>query len=52
MDAIIEGNYRFALYAIDKFFVEVEFDKKENKIIRNIPFKTGRLLDKYSNLQL
>lgn len=52
LDSRICGDQRFALYAVDKFFVEVEYDADENKIINRRPFKTGKLLDKYSSLQL
>ncbi|PZD76448.1 hypothetical protein [Mesonia sp. K7] len=43
-------NKRYALYAIDKFFVEVTYLINHNKIIALNSFKTGKLLDKYSNL--
>ena len=48
LDHFINGNRRFALYAIDLFFVEVEYDSKKNKIKNSIAFKTGIILDKYS----
>jgi len=37
-------------YAIDKFFVEVVYDSEQNTITELRSFKTGHLLDKYSNL--
>tara|TARA_B100002049_G_C15813438_1_gene263898 strand:- start:23 stop:265 length:243 start_codon:yes stop_codon:yes gene_type:complete len=43
---------RFALYALEKFFVEVEYDPKNNKIINAVSFISGKKLDKYSNLNL
>jgi len=36
------------LYAVNKFFVEVVYNPKENKIVEINSFKTGYLLDKYS----
>lgn len=41
---------RYALYAIDKFFVELVYSPKENKIIEVRSFDTGIDLDKYSNI--
>ncbi len=37
-------------YAIDKFFVEVVYDGEQNVITELRAFKTGHLLDKYSNI--
>ena len=37
-------------YAIDKFFVEVVYDVVHNTITELRSFKTGYLLNKYSNL--
>ena len=48
IDYKIEGNQRFALYSIEMFFVEVEYDNLKNSIINKIAFKTGKTLDKYS----
>jgi hypothetical protein len=50
LDNFISEIERFNLYAIDKFFVEIEYNNTENKIVGLISFKTGDLLDKYSNL--
>ncbi|WBL26768.1 hypothetical protein [Zunongwangia sp. HGR-M22] len=30
LDMVIEGNSRFAVYALFRFFVEVEYNNKEN----------------------
>jgi hypothetical protein len=35
------------LYAINKFYVEVVYDARNNKIIGVESFKTGKYLDKY-----
>ena len=40
------------LYAIDMFFVEVVYNPVKNKIVEFRSFKTGHLLDKYSNLRI
>jgi hypothetical protein len=50
LDNHINGNQRFNLYAIDKFFVEVEYNNTKNKIVGLRPFKTGSILNKYSNI--
>ena len=52
LDMVIEGNSRFAVYALFKFFVEVEYNSKENKIIGLKSFVTGEIMDKYSKLKL
>ena len=39
---------RFALYAVDMFFIEVEYDNEKNSIIGKKAFITGKLLEKYS----
>jgi len=44
----IEGDTRFALYAVFMFYVEVEYNTTENKIKNMISFDDGLLLDKYS----
>ncbi len=49
LDVRVDQQGRFLLYALDKFFVEVEYSNKLNKIINKRTFKEGELLDKYSN---
>ncbi|MDY8137578.1 hypothetical protein [Aquimarina sp. 2201CG5-10] len=46
--SINEGNLRYALYAIDRFFVEVEYNNSDNKITGYKSFKEGDLLQKYA----
>ena len=48
LDSIVENEHKINIYAIDRFFVEVVYDSKSNKIIENRPFKEGHRLDKYS----
>lgn len=45
-------NARFALYALEKFFVEVEYDSKSNKIVKNVSFVNGQKLELYSKIKL
>ena len=45
-----EGASRFALYALETFFVEVEYDVDSNKIVRKVSFNSGAKLNFYSNL--
>ncbi|MBB4119906.1 hypothetical protein GGR32_002218 [Mesonia hippocampi] len=45
----LEAEKRYALYAIDKFFIEVTYAVEANKLLAIKSFKTGKLLDKYSN---
>jgi hypothetical protein len=49
LDNYINGNQRFNLYAIDKFFVEVEYNAETNRLVKIKGFTTGKLLDKYTN---
>lgn len=46
----IEEDRRYLLYAVDLFFVEVEYSSKENSIRKNRAFVAGELLDKYAIL--
>lgn len=46
----ITKTEKFNLYAINMFFVEVCYNSLENKISGIKSFKSGHLLDKYSNI--
>ena len=48
IDALIEENTRYALYAVDLFFVEIEYDVASNKIVGKTSFVTGEKLDRYT----
>ena len=50
LDNHITKNQKFNLYAINMFFVEVCYNSLENKISGIKSFKSGHLLDKYSNI--
>ena len=50
LDNHITKNEKFNLYAINMFFVEVCYNSLENKISGIKSFKSGDLLDKYSNI--
>lgn len=50
VDNHVTKTERYNLYAIDMFSVEVVYDPKHNTITEVRSFKTGYLLDKYSNL--
>jgi hypothetical protein len=41
-------NAKFALYALEKFFVEVEYKPNSNKIVKKVSFVSGKKLDLYS----
>ncbi len=43
------SNFKYVLYGIHKLFVEVVYDPEHNVITELKSFKTGHLLDKYSN---
>ena len=50
LDNVIEGNSKYVLYAIDKFFVEVEWNIETDEIVGKGEFKYGHTLDRYSNV--
>jgi hypothetical protein len=50
LDIFMKGNSKYVVYAINKFFVEVEWDIENDKIIGKGEFKCGKTLDKYSNV--
>jgi len=50
LDIVIEGNSKYVLYAIDKFFVEVEWNIETEEIVDKRVFKLGDTLDRYSNV--
>ena len=50
LDNHITKDEKFNLYAINMFFVEVCYNSLENKISGIKSFKSGHLLDRYSNI--
>ena len=50
LDNHITKIEKFNLYAIDMFFVEVCYNVIKNKIIDIQSFKSGHLLNRYSNI--
>jgi hypothetical protein len=50
LDNYITKSKKFNLYAINMFFIEVCYKSLENKISGIKSFKSGHLLDKYSNI--
>jgi hypothetical protein len=49
-DNFLTEDEKFNLYAVNMFFVEVCYNSLENKISGIKSFKSGHLLDKYSNI--
>ncbi|PKD18398.1 hypothetical protein APR41_04405 [Salegentibacter salinarum] len=47
----LEPTTRFSLYALDKFFVKVEYNPKSNKIVNKVSFISGEKLNLYSNFK-
>jgi hypothetical protein len=50
LDNYITDKLKYNLYAIDLFFVEVCYNSIDNKITNIQSFKSGHLLDRYSNI--
>jgi|SRR5690606_13227763 len=48
IDYIIDGDTKLVLYALFKFFVEIEYEVKENKIVGKDSFVDGEKLDRHS----
>jgi len=48
IDTAFTDEFSINLYAIDKFFVEVYYDAKSNKIVDIQSFKHGHSMEKYS----
>jgi hypothetical protein len=51
LDNHITKDEKFNLYAINMFFVEVCYNSLENRILGIKSFKSGHLLDRYSNIE-
>jgi hypothetical protein len=51
LDNHIAKDEKFNLYAINLFFIEVCYNSLENKITNIKTFKSGYLLDRYSNIE-
>ena len=47
----ISGTKRYALYSLFLFFLEVEYNSAENKIVKKVSFVRGEKLDVYSNFK-
>lgn len=50
LDIVIEGNSKYVLYAIDMFFVEVEWNIETDEIEGKGEFKYSDTLDRHSNV--
>ena len=48
IDTVVTKEHSIVLYAIDRFFVEVYYNAKSNKLIDIKPFKHGHSLEKYA----
>lgn len=42
-----EDGFRLALYEMDDFFVQVQYDPDKNEIVKVTPFKSMRMLEPY-----
>ena len=51
LDYLTKGNKKLVLYAVDLFFVELEYNTTTNQILKLTIFKTGKELFKYSNFK-
>ncbi|MRT17558.1 hypothetical protein F3C99_11390 [Vitellibacter sp. q18] len=44
INCYLKGNTRYALYALFKFFVEVEYSVSKNILLNQVAFEDGKLL--------
>lgn len=42
-----DNQFRFNLYALGNFYIEIKYDIKRNSIVEKVVFKHTELLDKY-----
>ena len=42
-----DAKFRFNLYALENFYIEIKYDVKRNTILEKVVFKQVDLLDKY-----
>ena len=52
LDNYISDKIKINCYALNRFFVEVHYDSKNNRINKIESFKSGKSLDRYSNLKI
>lgn len=52
LDVRYEEKRWFALYTVGLFFVEVEYNQEDNKIVNKRAFVQEEILDKYSSPML
>ena len=50
LDIVIEGNSKYVLYAIDKFFVEVVWDIQKDEIVGCAAFEQGKTRDRHRSV--
>ena len=50
IDYHLEESKRYALYAVSKFFVEIEYDHWSNEVTGKRSFVEGDLLNRYSRI--
>ncbi|MDO6473608.1 hypothetical protein [Maribacter sp. 1_MG-2023] len=51
VDSVKDANITYVLYSLSKFWVEVMYDNRINKILEIGSFVGGETLDRYSNLR-
>ena len=52
IDHFVTDRQKLSLFAVEDFFVEVEYSSEQNKVIDIKTSKTGRELFKYSPIKL
>ncbi|TPN87143.1 hypothetical protein [Aquimarina algicola] len=53
IDTIIKTNSKLILYSLYKFYVQLTYDRKRNRIIDKEVFNEGKLLDPFiENIEL
>jgi hypothetical protein len=47
LDNRVEKGFKYILYSLNNFYVEVTYDSEENGILEYTPFKTTKKLEPY-----
>jgi len=47
LETLEDNQFRYNLYGLDNFYIEIKYDIKRNTILEKVVFRHVELLDKY-----
>lgn len=47
LETLEDNQFRYNLYALDNFYIEIKYDIKRNTMVEKVVFRHVELLDKY-----